>query len=155
LRGQGFFYDTWALAALANRSDPAHDDCAAADEALENAGLVAITSDYILDETITLLHSAAGFRVAALFLDLMTTRIEAGEVLLVTIHPERRERSFQVFRRLGKETPRLSFTDCTSFVVMRELGLRLAFTADRHFHRAGGGVRPLFEWQRGRLEFRL
>jgi hypothetical protein len=30
---------------------------------------------------------------------------------------------------------------------MRELGVRIAFTADRHFHQAGGGVRPLFERQ--------
>jgi hypothetical protein len=27
---------------------------------------------------------------------------------------------------------------------MRELQVTLAFTADAHFHRAGGGIRPLF-----------
>jgi len=30
-----------------------------------------------------------------------------------------------------------SFTDCTSFVVMRELRLRDALTTDRHFAEAG------------------
>ena len=30
-----------------------------------------------------------------------------------------------------------SFTDCSSFVVMRELGLRQALTSDRHFSEAG------------------
>jgi predicted nucleic acid-binding protein len=31
----------------------------------------------------------------------------------------------------------LSFTDCTSFVVMRELKLREALTTDHHFAQAG------------------
>ena len=35
-----------------------------------------------------------------------------------------------------------SFTDCTSFVVMRELGIREALTTDRHFVQAGFGIRP-------------
>jgi predicted nucleic acid-binding protein len=30
-----------------------------------------------------------------------------------------------------------SFTDCSSFVVMRELGLQDALTTDRHFREAG------------------
>lgn len=35
-----------------------------------------------------------------------------------------------------------SFTDCTSFAVMRELRLREALTTDRHFRQAGFGVLP-------------
>jgi hypothetical protein len=34
-----------------------------------------------------------------------------------------------------------SFTNCTSFVVMREMGLRDALTTDRHF--AAAGFHPL------------
>lgn len=30
-----------------------------------------------------------------------------------------------------------SFTDCTSFVVMKRMGLTDAFTSDRHFEQAG------------------
>jgi len=37
----------------------------------------------------------------------------------------------------------LSFTDCTSFALMRQRQLLEAFTFDADFHRAGFVVRPL------------
>jgi predicted nucleic acid-binding protein len=43
------------------------------------------------------------------------------------------------FRKHGDH--RYSFTDCTSFVVMRELRLTEALTTDRHF--AEAAMRPL------------
>jgi predicted nucleic acid-binding protein len=38
------------------------------------------------------------------------------------------------FRHRDKD---YSFTDCTSFVVMRELRVKEALTTDRHFRQAG------------------
>ncbi|MFZ5877070.1 MAG: hypothetical protein ACOYXU_11760 [Nitrospirota bacterium] len=35
------------------------------------------------------------------------------------------------------DDPRLSFTDCLSFTVMRGLGISIAFAFDRHFEQAG------------------
>jgi predicted nucleic acid-binding protein len=43
------------------------------------------------------------------------------------------EASWKLFRIMRD----VSFTDCTSFVLMRTLGLQAAFTFDRHFKRAG------------------
>ena len=43
------------------------------------------------------------------------------------------------FRWRDKE---FSFTDCTSFVVMRQLRLRRALTTDRHFRDAGFEIVP-------------
>ena len=63
----------------------------------------------------------------------------------------RRRQAIDVFRRLAPSEPRLSFTDATSFTVMGELGIELALTADRHFHRAGKGIVPLVERKGSRL----
>jgi predicted nucleic acid-binding protein len=35
-----------------------------------------------------------------------------------------------------------SFTDCTSFVVMEEYQMEVAFTLDKHFRQAGFQVKP-------------
>jgi uncharacterized protein len=147
---RAFFYDTWALVALANRRDPAHGVAAGLDEALEKQRFAAVTTDYVLDEAVTLLHSVAGSRVSVPFLDIMETRALGKELLVATVGDARRARAADVFRRIAPEERRLSFTDATSFAVMKELGIELAFTADRHFHRAGSGIRPLVEERRGR-----
>jgi predicted nucleic acid-binding protein len=147
-----FFYDTWAFAALANRRDPAHDVAAELDRELERQAYVAVTSDYILDEALTLLSVSAGAKAALGFLHGFLARVEAGDIQLLQVTPGRRDRALRLFRRIAPAERRLSFTDATSFSLMHELSIQDAFTADRHFHRAGGGVRPLVELKSGRFD---
>jgi predicted nucleic acid-binding protein len=80
----------------------------------------------------------------------MSDRVLGENVKMISIGESRRARAADVFKKLAEE-PRLSFTDATSFAVMTELGIDLAFTADRHFHRAGSGIRPLVVEKRGRF----
>ena len=148
---RSFFYDTWAFAALADRRDPGHAVAVELDRALERGGFSATTTDYVIDETLTLLQTAAGARVSLAFLDAMHDRIGGADILLVEIGKTRRERAVETFRRLAPAEPRLSFTDASSFAIMGELGVELAFTADRHFHRAGNGIVPLVERRGKRL----
>jgi len=140
----GVFYDTWAFVALANRRDPDHLAAADADRDLEARGRVAITSDYVFDETLTLVHTSAGADAALAVADALLAQIEGTELMLIDVTAARRERAVALFRKLAPDTPRLSFTDCTSFAIMAELGVDAAFTADAHFHRPGGTIRPLF-----------
>lgn len=138
-----FFYDTWAFTALLNKSDAAHPVASDLDRELEQLGYAAVTSDYVIDETVTLLQSGAGSRAAVAFLDLIAAREAGRDLLVVEVSTLRRDGAARVFRKLAVEEPRLSFTDASSFAIMIELGIELAFTADRHFHRAGHGIRPL------------
>lgn len=144
-----FFYDTWAFVALANAGDIGHRAAVELDLALDQRGYVAITTDYVLDETVTLLNSRAGPAVAIEFLEGLLARAESTDLQLLDIDAARRARACTLFKRLALEARQLSFTDVTSFAVMHELGITHAFTADQHFHRAGKGIRPLLE-QRGR-----
>src|SRR6266702_4710271 len=149
------FYDTWAFLALANARNTGHDVAQAADQALERAGFISVTSDYILDETLTALHVHAGAHVALKFLSVFDAQVLAEEMVLLELTSLRRDRALREFRKLAPRIPRLSFTDCTSFTLMRELDIRVAFTADRHFLRAGPRLRPLLTLVEGELCFRL
>jgi predicted nucleic acid-binding protein len=146
-----FFYDTWAFVALANTADPHHAVSVELDRSLEARGFVGLTSDYVLDEAATLLHVSAGADVAISFLELIEAQRAGADLQLVEVTSDRRLRALETFRKLAPTEPRLSFTDCTSFAIMRELKVSLAFTADRHFHRAGAGIRPTFDLRGKRL----
>jgi len=54
------------------------------------------------------------------------------------VTPERFSRAWRLRLRYH-DKPRISFTDLTSFVVMRELELRQVLTGDAHFEQVGMG----------------
>lgn len=137
------FIDTWAYLALANRRDAGHAVALDVDAFLEEQGWVSVTSDWVLDETLTRLHGLAGAEVALRFLGDLDAQLAARRLLLLNVSPPRFEAAVRLFRRLAPKVPRLSLTDCTSFALMDELDVRWAFTADKHFFTAGPKVGPL------------
>lgn len=91
-----------------------------------------ITTDYVIDETLTLLKARGHRRLLAGFIDSVrhstACRIEWTD-------SERFSETVTFFlKRLDHDW---SFTDCLSFRVMAELGLREALTKDSHFEAAG------------------
>jgi len=56
------------------------------------------------------------------------------------IDEERAERARGIFFRYRDKN--FSFTDCTSFALMREMRLRQALTTDTHFRQAGFQMLP-------------
>ncbi len=147
--------DTWGFVAQGNAADANHVVAVEAQLELARAGYRFVTTEYIFDETLTTLHARAGAAVAVRFADELQARIENRTLMLIEINAVHRADAMAFFRRLAPSVPRLSFTDCSSFAVMRERGIELAFTADRHFRRAGRGIRPLFEIRAGAAVARL
>jgi predicted nucleic acid-binding protein len=129
--------DTAGWMAMADGSDPKHAHCCGArDQWLANGGRF-ITTDYIADETLTLIRMRLGLSAAAQWWDLVeqSTRLRWEWIDLTRAEKARR----WFFRWKDKD---FSFTDCTSFVVMRELRLRHALTTDQHFRQAGFEMLP-------------
>ena len=134
---KGLFVDTAGWMACADAADPAHvRACAARDRALED-GLPLLTTDFVVDETLTLLRmrmSVAATEKWWLQVD-RSTRLRWERITV-----ERFDRARGLFFKYRDKT--FSFTDCTSFVVMQELRLSRALTTDRHFRQMGFQIVP-------------
>ena len=123
--------------ACADEADPAHDRCVRARDAALKAGKVLVTSDYVVDETLTLIR----LRLSLAAAEAWWTQIEGSSRLRWEwVGVARAEKAREVFFR--HRDKKYSFTDCTSYVVMKELKLKQALTTDRHFRQMGFEVVP-------------
>ncbi len=93
---------------------------------------IIVTTDYVLDEMLTLLQVRKGLAVASAFIDKIT---KSKSVRIFWVDEGLFERALDTFKKSSDKL--WSFTDCTSFALMRELGLSTAFTFDKHFKEAG------------------
>ena len=123
------FVDTSAWFAAYVPTDPQHR---AVQQALAAAGRL-VTSDYVLDETLTLLKARGHVDRARFFgarlLDGRAANLEyltRGDVQQAWI-------TFSTFRDKA-----WSFTDCTSYAVMKRLGIISVVALDEHFRQMSG-----------------
>ena len=136
------FVDTWAWLVLADDRDPAFAMVSGLRaEAAVRAGAW-VTTDYVLDETFTRLFAAAPFTKARRFAEAIFQAAELGLVDIERVTPERFRGAWELRLRY-RDKPRISFTDLTSFVVMKEVGLSRVVTGDAHFEHAGLGFRRI------------
>lgn len=138
------FWDCWGFAAIADRGDPGHRAAVSAARWLRGHAYRIVTTDYVLDEAFTWIRAVLGQTAALAFAGDLDRLVAAGTSAVELITPARWQEARRRFEEIDGSLPRLSFTDCTSFVVMEELGVSHAFTADRHFFAAGGLIRPVF-----------
>jgi len=131
------FVDTGGWMACADRSDPAHVACTAARDATLEAGRLLITTDFVVDETLTLIRFRLGLAAASAWWQQIDG---SARLRWERIETERFERARQLFFQLRDKD--LSFTDCTSIAVMRELRLKAVITTDGHFRQVGFEVLP-------------
>ena len=134
---KGVFVDTAGWMACADGADPAHERARQARDAALKAGKVLVTTDYVVDETLTLIRVRLDLAAA----EAWWAQLEGSSRLRWEwIGVSRAERAREVF--FHHRDKRYSFTDCTSFVVMKELKLKQVLTTDRHFRQMGFEVLP-------------
>jgi predicted nucleic acid-binding protein len=134
---KALFVDTAGWVACADAADPAHAAAAAARDAALEAGRLLLTSDFVADETLTLLRFRLGLRAASVWWGQVDS---SRRLRWERIDAERFERARELFFQFGDKD--FSFTDCSSFVVMRELRLTEALTTGSHFIQAGFRIVP-------------
>ncbi len=126
------FMDTAGFLALWDAADEHHARALRLQGELVRKGRRFLTTDYIIDETVTLLLMRHSHAAAADFLQTVT----ASESLhLHWVTPDRFHAAAAFFAR--HDDKEWSFTDCVSFELMHELNVRDCFTTDQHFRQAG------------------
>jgi uncharacterized protein len=133
-----FFVDSWGWLVLSNARDPAFAGVAALRRSAAERQGAWVTTDYVLDETITRLFTTAPFALSSKFIEGIFEASRLGTVDIEHVTPERFTQAWKLRLRY-RDKSKFSFTDLTSFTVMRELGLRRVITGDAHFEQAGLG----------------
>jgi predicted nucleic acid-binding protein len=138
------FVDTAGWMACADSADAAHRRASAARDAVLEAGNTLVTSDFVVDETLTLIRFRLGLAAA----DSWWRQIDASRRLRwERVDTERFEKARHLFFQCRDKD--FSFTGCTSVVIMRELRLTRAITTDAHFRQAGFQMLPAGRGRRG------
>ena len=135
----GLFVDTWGWLALEDAAEPAHAEVRRIRERYADEGGQWVTTDYVLDETITRLFARRPFPEAKKFMAGLFQAQELGLVNVETITSDRFQKAYELRLRY-RDKPRISFTDLTSFVVAAELSIRHVLTRDAHFRQTQLGL---------------
>jgi predicted nucleic acid-binding protein len=130
------FVDSSGIYALLDRNDPEHDRAARALAELSAEDARLVTHAYVLVEVVALVQRRLGLEVVRRFVDDLLPLIE---VLPVdeALHAE------AMAGLLAADRRGISLVDRTSFLVMRRLGIRRAFTFDADFADEGFAVVPV------------
>jgi len=130
------FIDTWGWLTLRDRDESRHEDVKEFYRQFRDQNGIIYTSDYVLDETITLMFRRLPFKTAKGSLSKIDKAIKEGYLQVEWVTSERFEKA-KGLRLKYQDKPKISFTDLTSMVVMKELGVKEIITGDEHFKHIG------------------
>ena len=131
------FVDTSAFIAVTDRSDHHHQRAAAYFRELLQSRHPILTTNFILDETYTRLKRKLGSDAAITFGGALKKSVQVD---LLTIDEEIETLAWKIFKKYRDQD--FSYTDCTSFAVMKRKKIRTAFTFDAHFQIFGFQMLP-------------
>ena len=126
------FVDTSGFYASLVRRDDKHAEAAAILAKGAKGRKHFVTSDYVLDETATLLKARGH---GHLIEPLLESVLSSTACTVEWMDPERFHETRRYLARHADQE--WSFTDCFSFFLMRQSKLRRALTKDGHFRQAG------------------
>lgn len=126
------FVDTSGFKAVIDPEDEFHSSALKIWQELKEKNAQLVTSNYILDETFTLLRAKCGLDSAVEFKKVLGESQKSLTIYRVTVADEA-----GAWKWFKKKWSKLSFTDCVSFAMMERLSIEQVITFDRHFARAG------------------
>ncbi|MFZ3201218.1 MAG: PIN domain-containing protein [Candidatus Acidiferrales bacterium] len=133
------FVDTWGWLVLEDHEDPLHERVVQCYEEWRRKSGRVLTSNFVLDETFTLLFRRRPFDEAWRFSNGLVSSRSIGVELIDGL---RFRRTLQLREKLA-DKPKISFTDLSSMTLMNELKATDILTGDAHFRHVGLGFNIL------------
>jgi predicted nucleic acid-binding protein len=130
--------DTWGWISLYNKREKKHEEVKNWYINFRKKHGIIYTTDYVLDETFTLLFRRTPFNLAVEAMTTIDDAIDKGYLVLERITPDRFEKT-KILRLNYQDKKLVSFTDLTSVVVMIEKEIESILTEDDHFTYLEGG----------------
>jgi predicted nucleic acid-binding protein len=131
------FVDTAGWVSCADGADAHHARSTAARDAALEAGQTLITTDFVVDQTLRLNRLRLGLAAAERWWQQVD---RSPRLRWERVGSDRFEKACLLFFQYRDKD--FSFTDCTSFVIMRELRMTHALTTDTHFRQMGFQLLP-------------
>lgn len=126
------FVDTGWFKGIVDKTDDHHIRAKDVFRSFKKDRSVLLTTNFVVAETFTLVRKSCGLYWARKLNELMTSLKPSLAIERVMVEDERR-----VWDWFWYNWRDLSYTDCTSFAVMKRLGLRKVVAFDEHFEMAG------------------
>lgn len=125
------FVDSSFFKALIDKKDDFHNQANSISDTLDLQKAHLMTSNYIVDETATLIRVKCNIELVHDFIEILT-QVKRFKVTRINGHDEQ-----IAWTWFWKPWKHLSFTDCTSFALMKRFDITHVATFDHHFSLAG------------------
>lgn len=125
---------------MAVRTDQHHVAATSCYRELLAQSALLVTSDYVLDETITRIRYDVSHRHAVQFLDLVEAAQDLQYLQVLYVDENTFKTAQVLFKRYADQA--LSLTDCTSFALCQREEIQTAFAFDHHFGIFGLAILP-------------
>lgn len=125
------FFDTNAYVALSDQEDSTYHKAHRLMESLKHKNFIPITSSHIVSESLTVVSQKVGKGQALKFFD----DLQNSETETIFVDPIIHNQALELFPKIKSKN--VSFVDATSFVIMKNRGIKVAFTFDQHFKTQG------------------
>lgn len=126
------FIDTSAIVALFDKSDKHHSQSGHMVQLIKQNKVRLVLTDYIFDESLTTAMSNVGHSTAVMVGDFI---LSSKIIEFVWLSDATKMKAWDFFKRHSDKG--FSFTDCASFIFMKERKLTRYFAFDKHFNEAG------------------
>jgi len=132
------FLDTGALVALHNKGDEHYEEARELFKEISSGSSIKITklfcSDYVIDEAVTTCYARTRNRKAAVELGLAV--IQSRSIVLLKVDGTHFNEAWRVFSERFQDV-QLSFTDCTTYVLMQANNISAILSFDKDFDALG------------------